>query len=208
MNLSSEGFEHYRADTPMVLGINVGILAKVMKLAEPTDSITLSADNNPTHLKLVFESKAEERTTEFQLNLISLDVDHLTIPATEYSSVVAINAGEFSKICRELYSLNETMTISTNADSVQFAVESEAGSGSIRIGVNEGMTKEQQTLIEVTEPCEQQFAIRYLNMFNKAAPLSTHTRLCLHQEQPLVVEYEIGNLGVLKYYLAPKINDE
>ena len=45
-------------------------------------------------------------------------------------------------------------------------------------------------------------------MFNKAAPLSTHTRLCLHQEQPLVVEYKIEQLGVLKYYLAPKINDE
>jgi len=45
-------------------------------------------------------------------------------------------------------------------------------------------------------------------MFNKAAPLSTFTRLCLHEDQPLVVEYKIDQLGVLKYYLAPKINDE
>jgi len=45
-------------------------------------------------------------------------------------------------------------------------------------------------------------------MFNKAAPLTTFTRLCLHNEQPLVVEYRIENLGVLKYYLAPKISDE
>jgi len=28
-------------------------------------------------------------------------------------------------------------------------------------------------------------------MFNKAAPLSTFTKLCLHQEQPLVVEFTI-----------------
>ena len=61
------------------------------------------------------------------------------------------------------------------------------------------------------DPFEQvnlSFALRYLNMFNKAAPLSTFTRLCLHAEQPLVVEYKIDSLGVLKYYLAPKINDE
>jgi len=45
-------------------------------------------------------------------------------------------------------------------------------------------------------------------MFNKAAALSTFTRLCLHPDQPLVVEYIIENIGVLKYFLAPKISDE
>jgi proliferating cell nuclear antigen len=51
-----EGFEHYRADTTMVLGINVALLSKVMKLADPNDSITLMAEDNPTHLKLIFEN--------------------------------------------------------------------------------------------------------------------------------------------------------
>ena len=208
LNLSMEGFEHYRADTSMVLGVNVALLAKVMKLADPTDSITLSAEDNPSHLKLCFENTKTERTTEFTMNLISLDVEHLAIPETEYSSVVSINSGEFTKICKELYSLNETLTIATNTDFVQFSVESEAGSGSIRIGSNDSMSRDEQTTVEVTDAVQQQFAIRYLNMFNKAAPLSTHTRLCLHQEQPLVVEYKIEQLGVLKYYLAPKINDE
>jgi proliferating cell nuclear antigen len=45
-------------------------------------------------------------------------------------------------------------------------------------------------------------------MFNKASGLSSFTKLCLHAEQPLVVEYGIPNLGNLKYYLAPKISDE
>jgi len=208
LNLSMEGFEHYRADTSMVLGVNVALLAKVMKLADPTDSITLSAEDNPTHLKLCFENTKTERMTEFTMNLISLDVEHLAIPETEYSSVVSINSGEFTKICKELYSLSETLTITTTTDAVQFGVESESGSGSIRLGANDGASRDDHTTVEVTDPVQQQFAIRYLNMFNKASPLSSHTRLCLHQEQPLVVEYKIEQLGVLKYYLAPKINDE
>jgi proliferating cell nuclear antigen len=208
LNLSMEGFEHYRADTNMVLGVNVNLLAKVMKLADPADSITLSADDNATHLKLVFENPKTERTTEFTMNLIQLDNEHLAIPETEYSSVVSINSSEFTKICKELYSLNETMTIHTTQEFVQFSVESEVGSGSIKIGANDSGPKDEQTTLEVTDSVTQQFAIRYLNMFNKAAPLSTFTRLCLHEEQPLVVEYKIDSLGVLKYYLAPKINDE
>ena len=145
LNLSMEGFEHYRADTSMVLGINVGLLAKVMKLANATDSITLSAEDDATHLKLTFENVKDQRTTEFTLNLISLDVEHLAIPETEYSSVVSINAGEFNKICKELYSLNETLTINTNQDYVQFSVESEAGSGSIKLGQSDSTSKEEST---------------------------------------------------------------
>jgi proliferating cell nuclear antigen len=146
-----EGFEHYRADTAMVLGVNVALLAKVMKLADPTDSITLAAEDNATHLKLIFENVKQERTTEFTLNLISLDVEHLAIPETEYSSVVSINSGEFTKICKELYSLNETMTIATNAQFVTFSVESEAGSGSIKLGNNDSGSVEERTTLEVTE---------------------------------------------------------
>ena len=118
LNLSMEGFEHYRADTNMVLGVNVNLLAKVMKLADPQDSITLSADDNATHLKLVFENSKTERTTEFTMNLIQLDNEHLAIPETEYSSIVSINSTEFTKICKELYSLNETMTIHTSPEFV------------------------------------------------------------------------------------------
>ena len=87
-------------------------------------------------------------------------------------------------------------------------MEGEVGSGSVKLGQNESEKREDQTFLEVQEPVSQQFALRYLNMFNKAATISTFTRLCLHQEQPLVVEFKIDNLGVLKYFLAPKISDE
>lgn len=41
LNLSVEGFEKFRADTNMVLGVSIANLAKVMKLADNNDSITL-----------------------------------------------------------------------------------------------------------------------------------------------------------------------
>jgi len=118
LNLSMEGFEHYRADTNMVLGLSVATLAKVMKLADASDSITLQAEDNPSHLKLIFENPKTERVTEFTMNLISLDQEHLAIPETEYSSIVTVHSGEFSKICKELYSLNETLTVVTSPDFV------------------------------------------------------------------------------------------
>ena len=49
---------------------------------------------------------------------------------------------------------------------------------------------------------------RYLNLFNKASTLANQVVLYLSHDTPLCVEYKIENLGSLKFYLAPKINDE
>jgi len=54
LNLSSEGFEEFRCDNNVVLGINILNLSKVLKLADATDSITLQADQDASTLKIIF----------------------------------------------------------------------------------------------------------------------------------------------------------
>jgi proliferating cell nuclear antigen len=88
LNLSQDGFEHFRADTNMVLGVSIANLSKVMKLADNSDTITLQAEQDASHLKITFENPKSERTTTFNLNLITLDSEHLAIPEIEYSSIV------------------------------------------------------------------------------------------------------------------------
>jgi len=62
--------------------------------------------------------------------------------------------------------------------------------------------------MEVDEPVTLSFALRYLNLFNKASNLSSQVVLSMSNDTPLVVEYRIEKLGSLKFYLAPKINEE
>jgi len=122
--------------------------------------------------------------------------------------MITINSGEFSRICRELYSLSDSLGIITETDQVKLAIDGAAGVGYIKLTANDDCEKkEDATTIQVEQPVSQQFALSYLNMFNKASTLSVFTRVLLHQEQPLVVEFAIDSLGVLKYYLAPKVNE-
>ena len=93
LNLAAEGFDKFSSETSMVLGVDVNNLAKIMRLANPTDTITLSATGpNPTSLKLLFEGKENSNTTEFAMKLISLEEENLALPDAEYSSVVSINS--------------------------------------------------------------------------------------------------------------------
>jgi proliferating cell nuclear antigen len=127
LTLGSMGFEEYRADRAMTLGISVTNLAKVLKLASNEDKITLRAEEDASHLQIVFENRRQEKRTEFQLNLIKLDSEHLGIPE------VTMNSQDFQKLCRELHQLSETVQIEASVTSIKFTVEGEVGNGSVQI---------------------------------------------------------------------------
>lgn len=67
---------------------------------------------------------------------------------------------------------------------------------------------DEHVVIQLEEPVAQSFALRYLNNFAKATPLSASVKLGLSKDVPLVVEFIISEIGCLKFYLAPKIDDE
>jgi proliferating cell nuclear antigen len=68
--------------------------------------------------------------------------------------------------------------------------------------------QEDATVIELKEAVTLTFALRYLNFFAKATPLSSTVALKMAPGVPLVVEYKIGDFGALAFYLAPKIDEE
>jgi proliferating cell nuclear antigen len=203
LTLGQNGFESYRADRPMTLGVSISNLAKVLKLAGNEDRIILRADEDATSLNIIFDNKRQEKKTEFSLNLITLDSEHLGIPETNYTSEITMNSFDFTKLCRELHQLSETVTIEASTANVKFSIDGEVGSGTIEIKTNDGRGGD-----EGKDQVSLSFALRYLNMFNKASTLCNFVKLMLAAETPLVVEYEIENLGALKYYLAPKINED
>jgi len=62
--------------------------------------------------------------------------------------------------------------------------------------------------IDMEEPVELNFALRYLNFFTKATPLSKTVIISMSPALPIVVEYPIEQIGHVKYYLAPKVEED
>ena len=86
----------------------------------------------------------------------------------------------------------------------------ELGSGNMTIRPSSSVDTKEDEQVEVTfeEPVALNFALRYLNFFTKASPLSGTVVLSLSKDVPLVVEYRIEELGHIRFYLAPKIEED
>ena len=102
------------------------------------------------------------------------------------------------------------MTIAVGKEGVKFSVSGELGSGNMTIRPNTSVdTKEEEQVdVQFDEPVALNFALRYLNFFTKATPLSSTVLLSLSKDVPLVTEYRLDGLGHIRYYLAPKIEEE
>lgn len=58
--LRSDGFENYRCDRTIPVGINMASLAKIIRAAANDDAITLRADDSGETLNLIFEAPGRE----------------------------------------------------------------------------------------------------------------------------------------------------
>jgi len=83
------------------------------------------------------------------LSLITIDSEHLGIPDTNYSSIISLSSTEFTRICKELFALSETVIIETTATYVKFVVSSEIIAGSIKLENNDADDKEEKFSIKV-----------------------------------------------------------
>ena len=92
--LKADGFDHFRCDRPQTLGINLENLAKILKCAGNNDIITMKAEDNGDTLTLMFENDKQDRISDFDLKLMSIESEHLGVPEQDYCANVSMPSGE------------------------------------------------------------------------------------------------------------------
>ncbi|CAH8595632.1 unnamed protein product [Dicrocoelium dendriticum] len=207
--LRSDGFETYRCDRNLSLGLNITSTSKILKCASGSDAVTLKAGDKADTLTFVFESRNQEKVSDFEIKLMDLDVDHLGIPDTNYTCVVKMPSSELQRICRDLSQIGDSVVISVAKDCVSFSSTGDLGTGNIKVSQSANADKPEESVSIVTsEDVSITYSLHYFNIFTKATPLSSRVVLSLTENVPAVVEFTIEDLGYIRYYLAPKIEDD
>lgn len=209
MMLRSDGFEHYRCDTSRTLGISVANLAKVLKCAGNDDVVTLRAQDDADTFSLIFESPKADRISDFDLKLMDIDAEHMGIPEADYSVDVRMPSSDFTRICKDLSSIGDTVAISATKEGVKFSASGDVGTANVTCKHSPSADDpDKATYVDVTEPVVLSFGLKFLNSFSKAASLSARVKLSMRSDLPILVDYRIEDIGWVRYYLAPKLEDD
>ncbi|KAI8911841.1 proliferating cell nuclear antigen, N-terminal domain-containing protein, partial [Gorgonomyces haynaldii] len=210
--LRASGFEQYRCDRSLNLGLSIVNLGKILKSCAPEDQLTIRADDNADHLDLTFESK-QNRTSEYNLKLMDIDSDSLATPEDlDYDAVVTMSAAEFQRIVKDMTVISDTVEIDVSKEGIRFSAEGDMGSGSVLVPSGQASIDEKDEdlmcSITVKKPVVLAYALKYFVNFVKATPLAKRVTLSLSTEIPLMVEYAVGEVGYVRFFLAPKMDDD
>ncbi|XXG85270.1 hypothetical protein AAC387_Pa11g0378 [Persea americana] len=197
--LRSDGFEHFRCDRALSMGMNLNHVSKLLKCASNDDIITIKADDDADTVTFMFESPRQDKIADFEMKLMDIKSEHLGIPEAEYQSIVKMPSQEFARICKDLSSIGDTVVISVTKEGVKFSTRGDIGSANIVCRQNSTVDKpEDATTIQMKEPVSLTFALRYMNSFTKATPLSSSVSISMSSDLPVVVEYKIAEMGYLR----------
>lgn len=204
LKLEASQFERYFVKNCTVIGVSMLNLYKITKTITQNDTLTFFVDKNDINkLGIRIHNTEKNYTTTYRLKLMDLNEESVEIPSAEFGSIITMPSNQFQKICRdmsvftdimEIKSIGENLILSCNGD---FA-EQETVLGETKEGVSFVKNNEPDNIIQ------GYYNLKSLVLFTKCTNLCNNIEIYLRNNFPIIIKYEVGDLGELKLCLAPK----
>ena len=201
LKLEATKFEKFYCKTSMKAGLNMTSLYKIIKSIKNSDIITLYIlESDTTKLQIEIENKEKKTNILTVLKLLDIDEDILDIPNIEFDMVKTMPSNDFQSYIRELSII--TSKIKLESFNNQFSLSGEGDFAETKINVGDSNIDQ----VNNKHSASGTFYIKYLLLFTKSTNLCTTVEIYLKNKFPLILVYNVANLGKLQYCLAPIID--
>ena len=110
------------------------------------------------------------------------------------------------KICRDLHNLSDTIEIKSVGQQLFFSCKGDFASQETIMGETaQGMSFIKMNDNEIVQGI---FALKHLVLFTKCTNLCNSIEMYLKNDYPLIIQYNVANLGAIKLCLAPQASSD
>jgi proliferating cell nuclear antigen len=207
MKLFKDGFEDFKCEQPVILGINLEHFFRIIKNLENQDTLKLFVTkDNVNRIGIERFNKEENINNTIYQSLIDIPVTQRDIPSPTFNSVIIISSARFQKICREISQFSDKIEIMVVNNTLIFKGYNESASQEIHIKpTSNGMQFEANTPDEIVQGV---FKLKSLVQFSKCANLSNTLKIMIRNNYPIVISAEMPGLGFIRLCLAPEVEEE
>jgi len=196
LKLDATKFEEFYCHEDIKIGLNMTSLHKIIKSIKNNDILSLYITENENN-KLCIQINNKEKKTNIltTLKLLDIDEDILEIPDIKFDSIITMPSNDFQSYIRELSIITNKVKIES-IDS-KFTLYGQGDFAETKIDIGEISNYDNKNVISET------FNLKYLLLFTKSTNLCTTVEIYLKNKFPLILIYNVANLGKLQYCLAP-----
>ncbi len=208
LTLHADKFEYYYCEEKISVGVNMMALFRMLKKIGNNDVLCMyieNADRNILHIHV--ENGDKGKVIAYDYKLLDQDDDEIDIPNKEFSGIIKLPAPDFQNDCRRLSDVGDTVEIISVNKNLIMSCKGSTTDLKISYYESENGIKHDENS-DPDHIYQNKFLLKYLTTFTKAADLCTNINIYLANDFPLILEYDVGDLGELKFALTPKIDTE
>jgi proliferating cell nuclear antigen len=207
LKLDANKFEYYNCIGKVTIGVNMLNLYKLIRTINSNDTLSLFIeDTDKNHLGIKIENSEKNTKTTFKLNLLDLDNPKICIDPADFNSVITIPSMDFQKICRDMNNIAEFVEMKNVGSQLILSCQGDfCNQETILADSDTYNCISKKTANE--EIVQGIFNLKYLVLFTKCTNLCNTVELYLKNDYPLVVQYLVASLGVVKLAVSPTLDE-
>ncbi|HUY70546.1 MAG TPA: proliferating cell nuclear antigen (pcna) [Candidatus Baltobacteraceae bacterium] len=192
--MPNKAFSKYDIDKPATVGLNLDNLSKILASSRNSEQLVMKESGN----KFSIEFIGPNSRRRYKLPIIDVKKDADKEPKVEFDALVEVKSDSLKEILKDATLLSTYVGFKTEKDSFMVVAKGDAGELEEEHMNNADVIKK----IEVSKGSSATFNLDYLDRMISAAPANSSINLSIKTEEPIRVEYKIGEAVVI-YYLAP-----
>lgn len=203
LKLYADRFEHYYCEEQIYVGLNMLNLFKLIKTVTNSDTITFFIQEDKMHeLGIQIENADKNSKTIFHLKMLDIDENEMRVPEMTLDSVIVMPSNDFQRMCRDMMNISDTIIIESGLDSLKISCDGDFARQETIIG----KTTHGLNFSPNLEFVKGTYSLKYINLFTKATHLSNTLDIYIKKSYPLMLKYDVANLGEIMFCLAPKVD--
>lgn len=200
-------FCSYSCPVPVIIGINCSMFHRILTARDKVQTMQILYDVEAECDKLFVYMKSPVKSVfdrDFEVPLISLDTELMTIPDIEYHADISLQSTDFALLINQLKGFGDTLQIVCNENKIEMISKSiEQGKMSVSVKIDEltGFA------IEENKELNMSFSLNLLHIICSYSKISKEVEIKMFDNYPLYICYSNEELKV-KHFIAPKISDD
>ena len=196
----SSAFAAYKCDDDIKFGVRIDELSKLIKRAGKKDDISISiTDDSSLQVRI-----GKQKT--YKMRLIQSSATSTPLPKVPHDIRIDVPQGAFDRMLGDVQVVSNYLTIEAAESRVVFSGRGDSGEVTIEMDTTNA---DQITGLEVKKDGSGSYSLEYLNPIVKAVGSAAETATCEYSNaKPLRIEFKVSNIGIIHFYLAPRVDSQ
>ena len=194
-----EIFSTYNVDTTTVRGLNLNHINKVLSQVKITDELIMIFHDDTLDITVI-NSNHEKF---YEVKMIDYEEDEMQVEDEEDISILTFNSKYFGDLMRDLSSIGETLRVKILGEKKKISLKSSGEMTELKIVLKEGEIK-----YENLKDTSQEYSLKHFMTFVRSCSMSSRIEMRIKEDVPLRLSFPILQEGYIRYYLAPKMDED